>query len=155
VSPGRPRPAGARREPRRLRLAPMPAGPAGADAGEVLVRCLIVDDNASFVETARRVLDPGGVRVAGTASTIGEALLRAGELHPDVVLVDIKLGDENGFDLARRLAQGRPRQPAVIMISSGAEDDYADLIAESPALGFLPKAELSADGIRRLLGKAR
>ena len=68
------------------------------------MRCLLVDDNEAFVETARRVLEPDGVRVAGTASTIGEALLRASELQPDVVLVDIMLGDENGFDLARRLA---------------------------------------------------
>jgi DNA-binding NarL/FixJ family response regulator len=119
------------------------------------MRCLIVDDNASFVETARRVLDSDGVRVTGAASNSGEALLRASELQPDVVLVDIKLGDENGFDLARRLAESYARELAVIMISSGTEEDYADLIAESPALGFLPKAELSADGIRRLLDKVR
>ena len=119
------------------------------------MRCLLVDDNEAFVETARRVLEPDGVRVAGTASNSAEALLRAGELQPDVVLVDIMLGDENGFDLARRLAESHARELAVIMISSDTEEDYADLVAESPALGFLPKAELSADGIRRLLGQAR
>jgi len=119
------------------------------------MRCLLVDDNEAFVETARRVLEPDGVRVAGTASTIGEALLRAGELQPDVVLVDIMLSDENGFDLARRLAESPARDLAVIMISSDTEDDYADLVAGSPALGFLPKDELSADRIRRLLAKVR
>lgn len=115
------------------------------------MRCLLVDDNAAFVETARRVLDPDGVRVAGTASNIGDALLLASDLRPDVVLVDITLGDENGFDLARRLAESHAGDLAVIMISSDTEEDYADLVAESPVLGFLPKAELSADGIRRLL----
>ena len=119
------------------------------------MRCLLVDDNAAFVETARRVLDPDGVRVTGTASNIGEALQLASDLQPDVVLVDITLGDENGFDLARRLAESHAHDLAVIMISSDAEEDYADLVAESPALGFLPKAEISADGIRRLLGKVR
>ena len=79
----------------------------------------------------------------------------ASELQPDVILVDIALGDENGFDLARRLAEVDARDLAVIMISSDTADDYADLVAESPALGFLPKAELSADGIRQLLGKVR
>jgi len=132
----------------------MPAGPAASNASEVLIRCLLVDDNEAFVESARRVLEPGGVRVTGTASNSREALLRASELRPDVVLVDIMLGDENGFDLAHRLAESRAREPAVIMISSDTEEDYADLVAQSPALGFLPKAELSADGIRRLLGKA-
>ena len=119
------------------------------------MRCLLVDDNEAFIETARRVLDPDGVRVAGTASNIGEALLLAGDLQPDVVLVDIALGDENGFDLARRLAESQAGGLAVIMISSDPGDDYGDLVAESPAVGFLPKDELSADGIRRLLGKVR
>jgi hypothetical protein len=40
------------------------------------------------------------------------------------------------------------------MISSGADVDNADLVAESPAAGFLPKAELSAAGIRWILGPA-
>ena len=40
---------------------------------------------------------------------------------------------------------------AVIMISTAAESDYAGLFAESPAAGFLAKAELSAAGIRRIL----
>jgi DNA-binding NarL/FixJ family response regulator len=133
----------------------MPASAAGSDADEVLMRCLLVDDNEAFIETARRVLDRDGVRVTGTASNIAEALRQASELQPDVVLADIILGDESGFDLARRLAESHARDLAVIMISSDTEDDYADLVAESPAVGFLPKDELSADGIRRLLGKVR
>jgi CheY-like chemotaxis protein len=133
----------------------MPASAAGSDADEVLMRCLLVDDNEAFIETACRVLDRGGLKVTGTASTIAEALLQASALQPDVVLADIILGDENGFDLARRLAESHARDLAVIMISSDTEDDYADLVAESPAVGFLSKAELSADGIRRLLGKVR
>jgi DNA-binding NarL/FixJ family response regulator len=130
----------------------MPASPAGSDADEVLMRCLLVDDNDAFVEIARRVLDPNGVQVTGTASNIAEAVLRVSELRPDIVLIDVMLGDENGFDLARRL-EVDARDLAVIMISSGAEDDYTDLMARSTALGFLPKTELSADAIRRLLGE--
>jgi DNA-binding NarL/FixJ family response regulator len=133
----------------------MPASAAGSNTNGVLMRCLLVDDNAAFVETARRVLDPDGVKVTGAASNISEALLLASDLQPDVVLVDIALGDENGFDLARRLAECHVGGLAVIMISSDTEEDYADLVAESPALGFLPKAELSADGIRRLFSKVR
>ena len=53
--------------------------------------------------------------------------------------------------MARRLADnGHPA--ALIMISTHAGEDYAELIAESPATGFLPKAELSAVAIRRILG---
>jgi len=119
------------------------------------MRCLLVDDNKAFIEIARRVLDRDGLRVAGAASSIAEALLLASELQPDVVLVDIALGNENGFDIARRLAGGDVRDLAVIMTSSGAADDYADLVAESPALGFLPKSELSAGAIQRILGTVR
>ena len=120
------------------------------------MRCLLVDDNDGFVEVARRVLAPNGVKIAGTASNIADAVLRVSELRPDIVLIDVMLGDENGFDLAHRLDELDARDGlAVIMISTGAEDDYADLMAESTALGFLPKTELSADGIRRLLGKVR
>ena len=72
-------------------------------------------------------------------------------LRPDVVLIDIRLGEESGFEAARLLA-GSGQRAALIMISSHAEDDYADLIAESPAAGFLAKTELSAVAIRRVLG---
>jgi len=125
------------------------------------MRCLLVDDNAAFLSSARALLDRQGVTIVGTASTSPEALRLAAALRPDVVLVDIALGEENGFDLACRLAEssagnrgdGNGAAMTVIMISTAAESDYADLVAESPAAGFLPKAELSAAGIRRILGR--
>ena len=65
---------------------------------------LIVDDNWLFVEAARDRLERGGLRVVGVAATSAEALRRAEELWPEVVLVDVMLGGESGFELARRLA---------------------------------------------------
>ena len=115
----------------------------------VLMRCLLVDDNRAFLETARGILEAQGVTVAGIASSTAEALQQADALRPDVAVVDIGLGTENGFDLARDLVV---YGISVIMTSTSAEADYADLIAESPAAGFLPKAELSAARIRLLLG---
>ena len=122
-------------------------------AGLVLMRCLLVDDNAALLSSARALLDQQGVTIVGTASTSAEALQLAAALRPDVVLVDIALGDESGFDLACRLAESNGAAMAVIMISTAAESDYSDLVAESPAAGFLPKAELSAAGIRRILAR--
>ena len=120
------------------------------------LRCLLVDDNDAFLETARALLERQGVQVAGVASNIAGALRQARALRPDVILVDIGLGEESGFELARLLAadgQGGQRVHAdVILISAQAERDYADLIAESPAAGFLYKPELSAQRIRQLLG---
>jgi hypothetical protein len=67
------------------------------------------------------------------------------------VLVDIRLGEESGFEAARQLA-GNGQPAALIMISTHVGADHADLIAESPAVGFLPEAELSAAAIRQVLG---
>jgi DNA-binding NarL/FixJ family response regulator len=117
---------------------------------------LIVDDNWSFLDAARVLLEREGVRVVGVASASAEALRSTEELRPEVVLVDITLAHESGFDLARRLAERDPDgAPAIILISTHSEADFADLIAESPAAGFLPKSELSAKAIRRIVNGRR
>ena len=119
------------------------------------MRCLLVDDNGAFIETACLLLAREGVVVAGTASSIAEALRQASALRPDVVLVDIALGDENGFELARRLAgSGTGAGPAVIMISTRAGADFTDMVADCRAAGFLAKDQLSAAAIQRILGRA-
>jgi DNA-binding NarL/FixJ family response regulator len=119
----------------------------------VHLRCLLVDDNDAFLNAASDLLEREGVAVAGVASTIAEALRQIEALRPDVILIDIGLGDESGFDLARRVARNGT-SATVIMISTRAEADYADLIAETPAAGFLAKSELSARGIGQLHGDA-
>jgi DNA-binding NarL/FixJ family response regulator len=117
------------------------------------MRCLIVDDSDAFLETARALLEREGVTLVGVASSTAEALQQAKALQPDVILVDIGLGDESGFDLARLLAlDGQGGSATVILISTRDEEDYAELIAESPAAGFLAKSELSARGIGGILG---
>ena|SRR5947209_5573390 len=118
-----------------------------------MLRCVIVDDSPGFRLAARRLLEREGISIVGVASTTREALEEAERLRPDVVLVDIQLGAESGFDVARRLWRATaPVPPPVILISTHDEQDFAELIATSPALGFLPKATLSARSIRELLG---
>jgi DNA-binding NarL/FixJ family response regulator len=118
------------------------------------VRCLLVDDSRSFLEAASILLEREGLDVCGTAATTAEGLRRAAELRPDVVLVDISLGSESGLDLARRLARAAPRA-CVILISTHAEADFADLLEQTPSAGFVPKSELSAAVITRLVGDDR
>jgi DNA-binding NarL/FixJ family response regulator len=116
------------------------------------LRCVLVDDNSTFLEETRLLLEREGVTVVGTASSTDEALGQARALCPDLVLVDIALGADSGFDLVRRLAEDGGCGPmTAIMISTHSAVDYADLIFESPAAGFLPKEELSATAIRRIL----
>jgi CheY-like chemotaxis protein len=120
------------------------------------LRLLMVDDNPTFLESARGLLEREGLAVSGVASTIAEALARDAELQPDVVLVDITLAGESGFDLARLLkCEARGGASAVILVSTYSEADFAELITASPAIGFLNKSELSAAAIRRILERPR
>ena len=116
------------------------------------VRCVIVDDNREFLQTAREVLMREGISVVGAVTTGADARRSCRELKPDVALVDIDLGEEDGFHVARQLA-GRASQepPQVILISAYSGDDFADLIAASPAVSFLPKSDLSGAAIRGIL----
>ena len=115
------------------------------------VRCLIVDDSATFRDAASSMLERAGINVVGMACNTSEALNRHHELHPDVILVDIDLGAESGFDVAEALHRAGPTAPSVILISTHSEQDFADLIADSPAVGFLPKFALSPESIRRMI----
>jgi DNA-binding NarL/FixJ family response regulator len=116
----------------------------------VNLRSIIVDDSPEFVEAASSLLAREGVAVVGVASTTSGALERVADLRPQLVLVDIDLGGESGFDVAREIAKVTPT--SVILISTHSEDDFAELIAESPAMGFISKSELSAQAIDDLLG---
>jgi CheY-like chemotaxis protein len=116
------------------------------------VRCLIVDDSASFRDAARTMLEREGVIVVGVATNSAEALRRFEDLKPDVTLVDVDLGGESGFELAEKLHRLElPAPLPVILISTYAEQDLAEMIAVSPAVGFLPKFALSPHGICNLL----
>jgi DNA-binding NarL/FixJ family response regulator len=116
------------------------------------LRSLIVDDNARFLSAARTLLEREGIAVVGVASSCAEAIRLAGALRPDVALVDIDLGDESGFDVARRLAGADLSR--VVLISAYPEADFSELIAASPAVGFLPKADFSATRLREVLASA-
>ena len=115
------------------------------------LRCLIIDDNASFLAAAQALLERQGLSIAGVASNEAEALARAEELRPDVVLVDIDLGCESGFSVARKLLAGARPRPRAILISAHPQDDFAELVQQSPAVGFIAKSELSAPAIMAIL----
>ena len=115
------------------------------------LRCLIVDDSPSVLAVVRGLLEREGIVIVATAQSIAEALEAAAQHRPDVALVDIDLGGESGFELTRRLAP----DITVILISTHAERDFADLIEASAAIGFIPKSELSAAAVREILNAPR
>jgi CheY-like chemotaxis protein len=117
----------------------------------VALRCVIVDDNADFRRTAADVLTREGLDVVGVASTSDEAIRLVAELRPEVALVDVDLGGEDGFQLARRLSDMAGAASQTILISTHAEEDLAQLIPASSAIGFVPKVRLSAQAIEEIV----
>jgi DNA-binding NarL/FixJ family response regulator len=116
------------------------------------VRCLIVDDSADFRAAATDMLARAGIEVVGVARSAAEALTRYSDLRPDVTLVDVELNGESGFDVVEQLHRADTPAPSTILISTHSEQDYVEMIAASPALGFLAKFALSPSAIRDMVG---
>ena len=114
------------------------------------LRCLLVDDNLGFLETARRLLERDGIDVVGVATTGTDAMVQASELNPDVALVDVHLGAENGIEVAHRLLETSDSSMSVVLISTYDESDLAQLAVSSRA-GWLWKGELSGSAIRSVV----
>jgi DNA-binding NarL/FixJ family response regulator len=111
---------------------------------------LIVDDQPRFRATARRWLARGGFDIVGEAADGADALQAAARLRPDVVLLDVRLPDTDGFEIAARLALSGD-SPTVVLTSSREAADFGELVARSGARGFIPKAELSGPALAALL----
>ena len=114
------------------------------------LRCLLVDDSEEFLASAARLLESQGIDIVGCATHRSEALELASSLEPDVALVDIELADEDGIVLARELAVQAPAT-RIVLISAYDRDEMSEVIAGSPAAGFLSKGDLGVDGITRLV----
>jgi DNA-binding NarL/FixJ family response regulator len=123
------------------------------DARAMALRCFIVDDSSHFLSVAQELLTGEGLEVVGVASTAEDALRGVEQAGPDVVLIDVELGQESGFELARRFQRETSvDRSRVIMISTHAEEDIEELMASAPVAAFLSKSDLSAHAIRRLVG---
>ncbi len=112
---------------------------------------LIVDDHAAFRTSARALLEADGWDVIGEAADGTAGLEAARALHPDVVLIDVRLPDIDGFDVAQRLLSNGYR-PAVIVTSSSDDPLYPDRATSSGARGFLAKHDVCGAALDRLLG---
>lgn len=113
-------------------------------------RVLIVDDHAPFRSIARQILSAAGFLTVGESADGREAIRACGELCPDLVLLDVQLPDIDGFAVAAVLT-ARVDPPAVVLVSSRSRTDYGSRIEDCRARGFIAKAELSGDAVRRLL----
>jgi DNA-binding NarL/FixJ family response regulator len=114
---------------------------------------LIVDDHAVFRSTARALLECDGWTVVGEAVDGSSGLDAVRTLRPDVVLLDVRLPDIDGFTVAERLA-AENGGPAVIVTSSSDDPLYPDRAVRMGACGFVAKHDLSGAALHRLLDRA-
>jgi two-component system response regulator EvgA len=115
-------------------------------------RIVIVDDDPSFLATARLVLEAEGFVVVGEALNGLDGVAAAAALDPDIVLVDVNLPDIDGFQVAQRLADGTDA-PLLVLTSIRAAGDYGTLIETSRADAFITKAELSGEALAEFLDR--
>lgn len=114
-------------------------------------RVLVVDDHPSFRRCASALLAAEGFEVVGEAADGESALVAAGRLAPELVLLDVQLPDLDGFEVARRLLAGNPRL-SIVLVSSRDRSEYGPLIEASGARGFVSKGDLSGATLEGLLG---
>jgi DNA-binding NarL/FixJ family response regulator len=114
---------------------------------------LIVDDHPTFRSFARDLLESEGFEVIGEAEDGASAIEAATSVRPDLVLLDVQLPDISGFEVVERL-RGDDLPSAVVLTSSRDASSYGDQVASSGAIGFIPKDELSGQGLRALLKEA-
>jgi DNA-binding NarL/FixJ family response regulator len=111
---------------------------------------LIVDDHSGFRACARELLEADGFEVVGEAGDAASGIAAARELHPDIVLLDVQLPDQNGIQASKEIgAQNGGTQ--IVLVSSRDVSDFAGALAESPARGFIAKSDLSGAALRKLI----
>ena len=119
------------------------------------IRVLIADDHALFRRGLEMVLDSeSDIELVGQASDGAEAVVRAGESLPDVVLMDIRMPKTSGIEAARAMKEGAPSAKIVMLTISDEEEDLFEAI-RSGASGYLLKdipLDEVADAVRAVHG---
>jgi DNA-binding NarL/FixJ family response regulator len=121
---------------------------AGGAAGGAATRCLIADDQAMVREGFAAVLaaQPGLV-VVGQAADGADAVRQTRHLHPDVVLMDVRMPVLDGLQATRQIlgSAAGPERPRVLMLTTFDLDDYVYEALRAGASGFLLKDATAAE----------
>ncbi|WP_018232004.1 response regulator [Thioalkalivibrio thiocyanodenitrificans] len=112
-------------------------------------RVLLIDDHALFREGLQELLKRRGIETVGAVGD-GEAGIRlAGELQPDVILLDMRMPGMNGLEVLRRLRQSGLAMPVVMLTTSTEEQDLVECLRNG-AQGYLLKEMEPGDLVNAL-----
>ena len=104
-----------------------------------MIKVLVVDDHDLIrAGISRMLLDDGGIQVVGEASSGEDALVKAREFSPDVVLMDLKMPGIGGLEATRRLKR-QNEQTKVVVVTACIDDPYPSHVLESGASAYVSK----------------
>jgi two-component system nitrate/nitrite response regulator NarL len=115
------------------------------------LRIVLADDHHFFREGLRGMLENAGAAVVGEAKDATEAVALAGELKPDVVVIDLNMSGSPGAEALRRIAAVSPGARMVVLTASVEDTDVIDAL-EAGACGYILKdtrADELIEGIRQ------
>jgi DNA-binding NarL/FixJ family response regulator len=112
---------------------------------------LIVDDHAAFRAAAGAMLRTAGFDVVGEAADGAAAVAAALRLQPDILLLDVRLPDCDGFAVAERVSAGHGA-PLIVLTSNRSVTSFHRRLRSNPSWKFIPKSELSGEALRALAG---
>ena len=116
------------------------------------ISVLLVDDQPVFRNVAKSVLErDGACEVIGEATDGMHALEMMSKLNPDIVVMDVQMGDMSGVEATRRILSRHP-QANVVLTSMGSDSEYPTLAREIGARGVVPKRNLNVSMLRSLVG---
>ena len=105
------------------------------------LRILVVDDHPLFQEALRELINrEPGWEVCGKATDAAEAMRLVAETRPDLLIVDISLGETNGIDLIKQISSQNPDLP-ILVVSMHDESLYSERAIRAGAMGYVTKHE--------------
>ncbi len=123
-----------------------------------VIRTLIVDDNAGFRRRVKEFLaSEPDIEVIGEAADGREAILKARELQPDLVLMDVRMPGINGLEATRQLKDEMPKLKVIILTIYDLQE-YREAALASGASGYVVKKNLVQEllpAIRRVAQTSR
>jgi len=122
--------------------------------GAATLRVLIADDQELFVDALRALLGmEQGIDVVATAPNGLEAVERAVELEPEVVLMDVSMPVLDGFEATRAIRERIPGTRVLFVTGSNAEEDL-ERAREAGASGYISKDKIAAELVDASRGAA-